>query len=281
MFKHKLYLIEILTNTSVGSGDVNFGMVDSLVQKDPVTFLPVFHSSSIKGALKEHMEQYIKSKLSEQDIKDIFGDKEDKPGKVKFYEARLLTLPLRSTIKVYYNCTAKLAVLEYLEAIEIYFGDNGEVKKEVKELNSFIQQLDLNDKEFLIFTDDSNSELEIEDYKKYNHVQIDNKEKLIKKYISTENLAIFNDEIFCEICERSLPVIARNQIGDDNTSKNLFYEEVLPRRSRLWFMLGIDEHEKINNEFEKILTSDLIQFGANASIGYGVTKIKPVIECKV
>jgi len=270
MFKHKLYLIETLTNTNVGSGDANFGMVDSLIQKDPVTFLPVFHSSSIKGGLKEHMEQCIDPELS----KDIFGDKEDKPGKVKFYEARLLTLPLRSTKNVYYCCTAKLVILDYLDAIETFCGN-----KEVEELKNFIQGLNFGDKEFLIFVNEP--DLEIEDYSKHQTVPInDTKKELIKKYIGVGNLAIFSDEILCEICEQSLPVIARNQIGDDGTSKNLFYEEVLPRRSILWFMLGTDENEEINPKFEKILTSDLIQFGANASIGYGVTKIRLVVEGK-
>ena len=274
MFKHKLYLIETLTNTNVGSGDANFGMVDSLIQKDPVTFLPVFHSSSIKGAIKEHMEQYIDSELSKDDIKKIFGDKEDKPGKVKFYEARLLTLPLRSTKNVYYSCTAKLVVLDYLDAIETFCGN-----KEVEELKNFIQGLDFGDKEFLTFVNEPG--LEIEDYSKHQTVPIgDTIKELTKKYIGVGKLAIFSDEILCEICEQSLPVIARNQIGDDGTSKNLFYEEVLPRRSRLWFMLGTDENEAINHKFEKILTSDLIQFGANASIGYGVTKIRLVVEGK-
>lgn len=278
MFKHKLYLIEALTNTNVGSGDANFGMVDSLIQKDPVTFLPVFHSSSIKGALKEHMEQYISSELfkDKDDIKKIFGEKEDKPGKVKFYEARLLTLPLRSTKKVYHNCTAPLAILDYLDALETFCGN-----EEVRELKNFIQGLSFKGKIFLTFGNET--DLEIEDYgdKERAPVPIGDREKeLIMKYIGAGNLAIFKDEIFSEICEQSLPVIARNQIGDDGTSKNLFYEEVLPRRSRLWFMLGTDENEAINHKFEKILTSDLIQFGANASIGHGVTKIRLVVEGK-
>jgi len=277
MFKHALYLIETLTNTNVGSGDANFGIVDNLIQKDPVTFLPVFHSSSIKGAIKEYMEQYKDSELSGNDINNIFGEKEDNPGKVKFYEARLLTRPLRSTKKVYHNCTSPLAILDYLDALETFCGN-----KEVRGLKSFIQGLSFKEKIFLTFGNET--DLEIEDYgdKEHEAVPIGVTEKeLIRKYIGAGNLAIFKDEIFSEICEQSLPVIARNQIGDDGTSKNLFYEEVLPRRSRLWFMLGTNEKEEINPEFEKILTSDLIQFGANASIGYGVTKMSLVVESKI
>ncbi len=266
MFKHRMYLIETLTNTNVGSGNVSFGIVDNLIQKDSVTFLPLFQSSSIKGALREHMEQ---SGLPQDDINKIFGAEENKPGAVKFYDARLITLPLRATKRVYYNSTSKLAVLDYLTALKVFCGN-----EEVKELKNFIKNLDFIDVEFVIFTEEPN--LEIEDYGKYKFVAFDSvMSGLITKYLGVElaNLAIFKDEIFSEICESSLPVIARNKIGEDGTSENLFYEEVLPRRSRLWFMLGFDENISINQQFGTKLTSDLIQFGANASIGHGLTII--------
>jgi CRISPR-associated protein Cmr4 len=266
MIKHKVYSIVTLTNTSVGSGDVSFGMVDNLIQKDPVTFLPVFQSSSIKGALREYMEQ---SGLFKGDIDIIFGAEENKPGVLKFYDARLLTLPLRATKKVYYNCTSPMTIIDYLYVLEAFCNN-----KDAESLKQFIGKLEFDATDFIIFTEESG--LEIEDYCNYKVVTIDNGlEVLIKKYLEVDpaNLAIFSDELFKEICEHSLPVIARNKIGDEGTSENLFYEEVLPRRSRLWFMLGFDENISINNEFEKKLFSDLIQFGANASIGYGVTKI--------
>ena len=272
MYKHKLYLIETLTNTSVGSGDVNFGTVDILVQKDPVTFLPVFNSSSAKGAIREHMEQFKGGEFSEDDIKTIFGEEKNRPGAVKFYDARLLTLPLRASQKVFYHSSSQMAILDYLNAMETFCK-----KTDVENLKNFIENLDFSDNEFVIFTNEKG--LEIEDYGKYKSVDANSVSKLIKTYlnVSPENLAIFNDDVFSDICENSLPVIARNKIGEDGTSENLFYEEVLPRRSKLWFMLGfgknIDTELELENKFENKLTSDLIQFGGNASIGYGVTKI--------
>jgi len=49
-----LYIIEALTNIHVGSGDINFDIIDNQVQKDAITGYPVIHSSSFKGALREH-----------------------------------------------------------------------------------------------------------------------------------------------------------------------------------------------------------------------------------
>ncbi|HED01039.1 MAG TPA: type III-B CRISPR module RAMP protein Cmr4 [Proteobacteria bacterium] len=277
MFIHKSYIIETLTNTHVGSGDTSFGTVDNLIQKDPVTSLPMFHSSSIKGAIKEHMENNKNAVISEADLNLIFGEREDKPGVVKFYDARLLTLPLRSTRRVSYQCTSPETVLDYLKTIETFKTARG-----LESLKKFFNDLksEFGDKEFLVFNDDANNEkyLEIEDYgenKKY-PIADPSINGLVSQYMGVDinNLAVFTDEIFYRICKESLPVIARNKIGDDGTSENLFYEEVLPRRSRLWFMLGFDRNIPVNSQFETKLTFDLIQMGANASIGYGVTRIR-------
>ena len=264
MLMHKAYFIETLTNTIVGSGDVSFGMVDSLIQKDPNTFLPVFNSSSVKGSLKEHMEN---NNLPTGSLKTIFGEGENNPGQVKFYDARLLTLPLRASKKVYYNCTSPSTITDYLETLETFCSIS-----EVAGLKTFINGLDFDGKDFMVFNGEEG--LEIEDYEKPGVKKIDDEnKKLLEKYlgVKAENIAIFRDEVFKDICESSLPVIARNKIGEDGTSENLFYEEVLPRRSRLWFMLGFED--VLDTQFEGKLTSDLIQFGANYSIGYGVTKI--------
>ncbi|HCC69061.1 MAG TPA: type III-B CRISPR module RAMP protein Cmr4, partial [Nitrospiraceae bacterium] len=230
MFSHTSYIIETLTNTHVGSGDTSFGTVDNLIQKDPVTSLPVFHSSSIKGAIKEHMENNYKgTAIPEAEFNLIFGEAEDKPGMVKFFDARLLTLPLRASKRVYYHCTSPDTVLDYLNALETF------CKVTVLDgLREFIAGIAYSDEKFVVFNKDSS--LEIEDYDKYKGVPINNGVKdLIKKYIGIdpENLAVFKNEIFSDICKDSLPVIARNKIGEDGTSENLFYEEALPRRSRL------------------------------------------------
>lgn len=277
MFTHKSYIIETLTNTHVGSGDTSFGTVDNLIQKDPVTSLPVFHSSSIKGAIKEHMENnYKDTEIPEVDLNLICGEAEDKPGVVKFYDSRLLTLPLRSTRRVYYHCTSPDTVLDYLNTIDTFKTATGlnELKKLFTDLKSNFDGM-----EFLVFNDDADNDqyLEIEDNGKNKRYTISDISinGLITKYMGVDinNLAVFTDDIFYRICKDSLPVIARNKIGEDGTSENLFYEEVLPRRSRLWFMLGFDKNISVNSQFETKLTSDLIQMGANASIGYGVTRI--------
>jgi len=274
MYEHKFYAIETLTNMHMGSGDSNLGDVDKLIQKDPVTNIPVFHPSSIKGALREHMKQVLPSK----DIVNIFGGEEGKennnapgPGNVKFYEARLLTLPLRSSSRVYYNGTSLDLLRDFINSLIIF--KKGQ-SLELNKLNSLFSTIDteLKGKDFVVLNDDKCEVEDYTNYKKLSDNSLPEVEKLLGKYIYTSNLAIFNDLTFKSICEDSLPVIARNNIDENGISQNLFYEEILPRRTKMWLMLGFDRNVSINNDFEKILTKEVIQMGANASIGYGVTK---------
>ncbi|MCI4463568.1 MAG: type III-B CRISPR module RAMP protein Cmr4 [Caldisericum sp.] len=299
MIQHKIFLIETLTNTCVGSGDVSFGIADITIQKDPVTSLPIFNPSSVKGALREHMEKI----LTKNEIETIFGSEVDKPGIVKFYEARLLLLPLRSSQKVFYYATSVNALEDFKEALKVF------CKEDVSKFDAFInkvkEQLEQKKADFVVFEEAKGLEIEDYEYKDNCKVDIENDTKeSVSKILglpNLSNLAVFNDDIFKRICVNSLPVIARNKIGNDGKSENLFYEEVLPRRSKLWLMLGYhkvedkkennasDESKNNNvedkkvalNKFENSLKNDLIQFGGNASIGYGVTKIKEIdMLCK-
>ena len=49
-----IYLLECLTNLHVGSGEVNYNIVDNEVERDVVTNYPTINSSGVKGALRAH-----------------------------------------------------------------------------------------------------------------------------------------------------------------------------------------------------------------------------------
>jgi CRISPR-associated protein Cmr4 len=50
MYNSSCYLIHCKTNLHAGSGDTNYGIIDKMVQRDPVTELPCIYSSSLKGS---------------------------------------------------------------------------------------------------------------------------------------------------------------------------------------------------------------------------------------
>ena len=69
-----------------------------------------------------------------------------------------------------------------------------------------------------------------------------------------------------------LPVIARNHL-DNGISKNLWYEEYVPYSSVLYMVVMTPDGEDIALE----LDGEIVQFGGNASIGCGFTKITKLV----
>lgn len=93
--KTKFFKIEALSNLHVGNGEINYGMIDNLIQRDPVTELPNINSSSLKGALREFFKYKNKG-----DVDMIFGSdpkdkKNRKQGSIRFFEAELVAVPVR------------------------------------------------------------------------------------------------------------------------------------------------------------------------------------------
>ena len=297
-YQFNAYVIETLTNTHVGSGDVQYGVVDNMIQRDQTTRIPVFHASSLKGALKDHFRGLNGDGIDMKTmIDEIFGSEyeaesdkkngDQKPGKAIFCEARLLTIPLRASMNVYYQCSSPMVLIDYLRTY-MELVDKGSDKDAMKSLIHHLETKKIAGN-FALAGGRAPVGLEIEDYGYGNDGSVSQSLGLdslqeFEKYVDVkaEQLVLFNDTLFGELCENAVPVIARNKIGADGISENLFYEELLPRRSRLYFMLGkgeINDNELYEN-FCKILTAHPVQFGADYSIGHGLCHIRqlPVTE---
>lgn len=215
-----VFLIRTLTNLHAGSGDAGgYGVVDKLVQRDPVTDLPTIHSSGIKGALREYFTE--QKTLSAPEITRIFGsdpkDREEKSiqrGAYRFFSADLLALP-----KPDHASDTHFKLIENSH-------NTAEVKGKLERLGAIGLNLS------------------------------------IQGGISG-NLS--------EIAEE-LPVIARNFL-DNGVSKNLWYEQVVPRESVFVTCIQAPDDSLINK-----LDDVVVQLGGNATVGYGFclfTKILP------
>lgn len=75
---------------------------------------------------------------------------------------------------------------------------------------------------------------------------------------------VYKNDVFTEMCsDAELPIIARNCL-ENGESKNLWYEQVLPRETVMGTLIlsGCDTlADKLNQK--------VVQIGANATIGYG------------
>ncbi len=270
--KTELYTIRTLTNLHVGSGEINFDIIDNQVQRDYL-HRPHINSSSLKGALREHFSKDDTDKKRATSY--IFGPKNDEniaqSGAYKFFEASLLTRPVRSNIKSYFNAITVETIEELLELSEDFNLTMDDVTKQG--LQSMIANKPDEGKAFIY---------EVLEGVKVEHIYnvipqtpIDGLEALL----GTNLVLLHNDDMQ----KIALPVLARNYLLNGE-SKNLWYEEVVPKRSKFYFVIGtptnedtkdVEELDKLNTAFETSLTQN-IQIGANATIGYGYTKIMKV-----
>ena len=58
-FKVAFFTITAKTPLHIGAGGENFWIVDKLIQRDASTNLPCIYASSLKGALREYMRDYL------------------------------------------------------------------------------------------------------------------------------------------------------------------------------------------------------------------------------
>ena len=268
--KRELYTITTLSNLHVGSGDINFDIIDNQVQRDAITTLPTIHSSSLKGAFREAAGE------GSNYTSYIFGpdnksNDSHETGAFHFFEASLLVRPVRSNAKAYFNATSPdtlKAFLQLIEDFELSFPE--ELKSELENLSN----LSLTVGEPLIFEAINNVILEDLEAKSNNYDT-----SLLQSFLGS-NIALFHDTDFKAL---PLPVLARNSL-DEGKSINLWYEEVVPKQTKFYFVIAkpdnlddADKKGKIEKFEKRFDNTSKMQFGANKSIGYGFSKVEKVV----
>jgi len=261
---YKMYLMRALTNMHVGSGDDTFGVVDKLVQRDPVTYYPAIYSSSLKGALREHCKNIKNKDLCLDYVfgKPSNGNQKTEQGRYRFFTAHILALPARSNAAPFFRVTTPSILENLLETLKTFKIPKSLVT-EIDDLKKISEQTPSPGKALI----HGNMSEKIEDWDMERNPAIPE-----TSLILGSNIALVSKEDFTEFIER-LPVIARNHL-ENGKSTNLWYEEIVPRESLFYFMVGFGE--KYQNDFETAITDSNVQIGANASIGYGFTQISKI-----
>lgn len=274
-YKNRVFMIENITNMHVGSGEANFGIIDNLIQRDVLTGHPTIHSSSLKGALREFFEMGLKK--GNEFIKYVFGDEDKNPGNVKFFEAAFLGMPLRSSKQPYVFATSTFALKNLLD----FLNHLGVEISLPEQLNEFLKGIKDSNKVI------SNGDYEVED-EQVSKTDIDL--SVLTELFREERIILYPEKLehkFKEYVE-DLPTIARNKL-ENGISVNLFYEEVLPKKSKFFtvfsFPTNLNEDDKeqlkrFEEEFVYEITSpkNIVQLGANASISYGICRFREIEE---
>ena len=283
----QFYRLECITDAHVGTGESGFGFIDKLIQKDSATGYPCFNSTGMKGAIKQHIDAYYPvdktGMLDDGQFKDIFkqtfgsdtkankgGNSNDtQQGESMFLTAHLLALPVR-TNKVSYMLTVSPELIGFFEHLQSVLG--------IKNENPIFDEISK-------IVDDDNPNIGKCFVETYEGTEMDivgtsltfeNNPDLLKKLkellgFESDRIAVVSDITMAELTsDLYLPVISRNAL-DDGESKNLWYEQILPRFSRLYFA-NIWKDDEQKDLFEKTINRPL-QVGGNASVSYGLTSI--------
>ena len=254
--EYTTYTLDCLTRMHPGSGDIDFGVVDKKVQRDPTTGLPCIHASSLKGALREHFTARAKASL----VEDIFGaptqSQTPRQGEFRFFGAHLISIPVRSNYRPFFSATTP-KILEKLLAMD----DDFKLKMDRAPLETTMA-LAPEKGQALVREQGSHP---VEDLKTEQGPILEN------FTLAGPHPALLCWEDFGDIC-RDLPVMARNHL-ENGESKNLWYEEIIPAQTRFLFMVGKKGPHAA--AFDEILAQSPVQIGANATIGYGFTRITP------
>jgi len=251
----EFYKIQCITNLYVGSGDINYSIVDNQVEKDAVTGLPVIHASGIKGALRDVTEK------EDRDLaKVIFGSAgekdQTKEGSHKFFDAILLTRPMRvsgsdhiASIPV----TTIAAINLFIERINLLNCNTYGINK-IEEIDFAGNTFLTNSKENISVEGDATGVMP---------------EAVEKELLKIKNIIGDTFAIVTSFDGYDLPVVARNHLVNKK-SENLWYEEVVPHGSVFYF--AVISPDEVPDD-AKLTIPEIVQFGGHSTIGCGFTKV--------
>lgn len=256
------YKLTCLTNLHMGGGDVNYDVIDLEVERDPVLGEPTMNSSGVKGALRDFCEKT----LSEKDVTYIFGSKGSgsNKGNFIFLSGDLIARPVRvsegsgsyvlaTTPELLENVGTKLAAFE------------------LTDLNTTLTTLPDKAEDSVWMNPDCVG-IEAVEGRKVKNLQ---NETLISTLTNLlgKNWAVMTPE---QLRSVDLPVLAHNVLSD-GISTNLWYEQVVPHKSVFGLIIAMpDDSSELNDKFQAAVNNKVIQFGANATTGYGLMKVEKV-----
>lgn len=254
-----VYKYTCLTNLHVGSGEVNYNIIDNEVERDPATDLPMIHASGIKGALREH---FTRKQMPVGEIDRIFGappkNKETiKAGTYKFLDARFLSRPMRvgnSATRAFIPVVSIAALNDYLQLLTAFGCNHYGIERITLDEKAF------GDAQFLTNCADG---ISVEGERAVRMSESDAAQILRLRDIVGDDFAVARD-----LNQYPLPVMARNCL-ENGESKNLWYEEIVPHKSVFYQMIITPDAA-----MDLPLEAEPIQFGGNATIGCGYIRIE-------
>lgn len=185
------------------------------------------------SGVKGALRAYYKKKGFEK-LNEIFGEKST--GELKFLCADMIAIPMRATNgnSTYHLVSTNEAIKNYSDKCKLFL----------------------------------NKDVDVAPVKISGDVEVEGVSIKEKVTLLGQDIYLMDVDTFKKM---SLPVLARNHL-ENGKSENLWYEEVVPHKSRFAFFV-LSDNEALLTEFKNNINDKIIQFGGNATIGYGLCKV--------
>ena len=262
------------TPMHVGSGS-DLGHIDLPIQREKHTSFPNIQSSSLKGALREHIEQRVDTDAkrigiqitfgydddgANGKVKSFFSDKEDKDysGSLAFTDARLLLFSIKSYKGVFALATCPMIIDKLYKELNHVCNPNIGFKNFKFDLNDNVAVSDSN---FLSI--DGGGKIILEEYSF--DIDKENKASELAKELAIllgveeikNRLVVLPDEVFRDFVVLSTEVITRTKIQNDTGTVQggaLFTEEYLPAESYMYSIVAASRvfYQNNNSKEQKV-----------------------------
>lgn len=271
---YKILILAALTPIHVGEGRGE-GVVDLVVQKDPIFEIPKPRGTSIKGSIKNMLRN-----LGEK-VEDILGSDPERtptiPGKVMILDAKLLLFPVRSSQGLFNYVTSTWTIQELNSLAKIV-----DVELPIIDEDSKVIYATKKFKEGIIYFFNGELSYEIKIDNKVDKLAQRLKEKLrgiLSPYLLSriDYLLLANHEVFAEIVNAGLIRVARIRI--DPTTKTveegaLFYQELVPEYSVFYsYILKTPRAKQNIDNIMKKLCHQITVIGGDETVGRGLVKL--------
>lgn len=275
LYQPHFYIIRALEDMHPGSGNTNQGTIDNLVQRDSTDGIPCIYDTSLKGALREYADYLCSNQtLAEEKVERIFGSKpldqerseNAKAGTWSILQAFLVSIPVACSHKPFYRATS-ISILENLAERMRLFGYAAPLQEQLSTFTKYLQP-QMEEGKGLIFSPGTS----IRYFEEFSlSSKTINPPAALNNVIQITgpDLVVFTEKDFSLLTDDNhLPVKARNRL-DNGESKNLWYEQVLPRETRFYFTVLQPVVDPAPEDFQNIFHNKVVQIGANASVGNG------------
>ncbi len=267
------------------------GVIDLPIAREVATGLPYLPGSSLKGVLRDACaDPSLRKAVFGPETADI-NDANGRAGAVMFSDQRLLLFPVRSlagtmawvtspfVLKRFHRDCVRLGIAEPpgVPAVEagqarVAAGADSALVVASNPRMVVLEDLDLQP------SADAAKDTPVAGWAAWLGQRLFADDQAWQTLL-LHHLCIVHDDILSFLLDTATEVVARNQLTENKTSGNLWYEEALPAESVLAGVVlaqrvgenGLSPDEALNKVAE--LTATPLQLGGHATIGRGICRV--------